>query len=83
MLYCGAYSGTEDFIYVIYNMNFTEQKIALPKLSKDMTWYKVIDTGAVEPFQEKELEEVSKLIEIPQRTIYVLKGKKINQVKES
>ena len=83
MLYCGAYSGTEDFIYVIYNMNFTEQKIALPKLPKDMTWYKVIDTGAMEPFQEKELEEVSKLIEIPQRTIYVLKGKKINQVKES
>lgn len=50
VLYCGAYAqGNEQekdaFLYVIYNMHWTEHPFALPDLPEKQQWYLAVDTG--------------------------------------
>ena len=47
MLFCGLYdkeSGDQPFIYVSFNMNWTPQEMALPKLPDGYSWRLELDT---------------------------------------
>ncbi len=46
MLFCGLYEEKEDspFIYVVFNMNWTAQELALPKLPEGLKWEVLSDT---------------------------------------
>ena len=76
MMYCGAYSSREEFLYVGYNFHPLEQKLALPRLPEGMQWRKVIDTSDEKGFLQNEEPESreSRLLTIPERTIFVLLG---------
>ena len=77
MMYCGTYCGTEEFLYIAYNLHPQEQELALPKLPDNMKWMKVVDTSLEDSFiQEEALEtEKKRTFTVPARTIMVLKGK--------
>lgn len=44
ILFCGLYEKDEPFIYVCFNMNWTNQEIALPKLPEGLKWEILTDT---------------------------------------
>ncbi|WP_024864736.1 alpha-amylase family glycosyl hydrolase [Butyrivibrio sp. FCS014] len=47
LLFCGLYEKEErehDYIYVVYNMHWTPQELALPKLPEGLKWEIYIDT---------------------------------------
>ena len=44
MLFCGLYEKDEPFIYVCFNMSWTNQEIALPKLPEGLKWEILTDT---------------------------------------
>ncbi|MBP3278596.1 MAG: hypothetical protein J6M44_06540 [Butyrivibrio sp.] len=44
ILFCGLYEKDEPFIYVCFNMNWTNQEIALPKLPEGLKWEILADT---------------------------------------
>jgi glycogen operon protein len=44
MLFCGLYEKDEPFVYVSFNMNWTNQELALPKLPEGYKWKIVSDT---------------------------------------
>ncbi|NCB91306.1 MAG: Type II secretory pathway, pullulanase PulA and related glycosidase [Clostridia bacterium] len=86
ILYCGGYAknkedeGTDDFIYVVYNMHWTGHTFALPDLPEGMKWHLAIDSGRKDsetvcpkdtelPISEK------KSLKVAARTILVLLGK--------
>lgn len=58
-LYCGLYEkkvAEEPFIYVFFNMHWTNKEIALPKLPDGYVWELITDTdpGKLEPSVKKE-----------------------------
>jgi glycogen operon protein len=44
ILFCGLYEKEEPFIYACFNMNWTNQEIALPKLPEGLKWQIISDT---------------------------------------
>ncbi len=44
LLFCGLYEKDEPFIYACFNMNWTNQEIALPKLPEGLKWQILTDT---------------------------------------
>ncbi len=44
ILFCGLYEKEEPFIYACFNMNWTNQEIALPKLPEGLKWETLSDT---------------------------------------
>jgi isoamylase len=86
ILYCGGYAhneendGTDDFIYVIYNMYWEKHKFALPDLPEKMKWYLAVDSSRKDEEavgrqgEELLIEEKKSLVAAP-RTILVLIGK--------
>ena len=44
MLFCGLYEKDEPFIYVTFNMHWTSQALALPKLPDGLKWELLKDT---------------------------------------
>ena len=44
LLFCGLYEKDEPFIYVSFNMNWTNQELALPKLPDGYKWKVLSDT---------------------------------------
>ena len=44
ILFCGLYEKDEPFIYACFNMNWTNQEIALPKLPEGLKWQIITDT---------------------------------------
>ena len=64
MLYCGKYDKEDKnspFIYVCYNMHWTNEEIALPKLPEGLRWKMISDTESSarieEPADRKEAVE--------------------------
>lgn len=86
ILYCGPYAENEngtadDFIYIVYNMYWTEKTFALPDLPEGMKWHLAVDSGrkseeAVLPLGEEELVPEKKSLKVKGRTILVLLGKR-------
>ncbi len=69
VLYCGLYAKREDgtsddFIYILYNMNEQAKDFALPRLPKGKKWYLAADSGreskdaVAELGQEESLEQL-------------------------
>lgn len=84
IMYCGMYAKKEngshdDFLYFAYNMNWKEEKFALPTLPKNMMWRLAIDTGDREEryfYREEEpVLEDQKYLKVEPRTIIVVIGK--------
>ena len=85
MLYCGAYARKEDgspddFLYVIYNMHWSDHVFALPDLPEELRWHLAVDSGKKDeeavcaageeiPLKEK------KSLKVGPRRILVLIGK--------
>lgn len=80
MMYYGKYAGTDEYIYVAYNLNPLAQELALPQLPENYDWYKVIDTSLEQSFSEegeqKKMERVRSCV-FPARSIAVLIGRKV------
>lgn len=72
VFYCGAVADDND-CYVAYNMHWLEHSFALPALSKEKKWYKIVSTneGILE---EPLLLENQREAEIPERTIAIFIG---------
>lgn len=72
--YSGAAVGGED-CFVAYNMNWQEHPFALPALSSGKKWYKIASTseGVLE---EPELLDNQRLVEVAERTIMLVIGRK-------
>ena len=49
-MYAGGYAGESGFIYIAYNLYWTEQTFALPLLAEHASWYRVMDTSEPESF---------------------------------
>ncbi len=66
MLFCGLYEEKEDspFIYVVYNMNWTPQELALPKLPEGLKWEILSDTD------ERHLEPVKKAVKDEKESVF-------------
>ena len=67
MLFCGLYSKEDkdkDFIYVAFNMHWTPQELALPKLPDGLMWKMVSDTDSRNLKPEKKVLP-QKLTKIP------------------
>ena len=50
IMYCGEYAKyvkgePEDFFYVVFNAHWEAHNLALPKLPKGKSWYKLLSTG--------------------------------------
>ncbi len=85
VLYCGLYAQkedgtTDDFIYILYNMNEQPKDFALPKLPKGVKWYLVADSRrdakkAILKDGKEELIEDMKYHQADGRSIVVLIGK--------
>ena len=78
-MYCGAYAGEDDFLYVAYNFNWIPQEFALPILPKGMSWSVAMDTSrkiSFIPKEEQEALEDAKAFSVPARTVMVLEGRK-------
>jgi glycogen operon protein len=58
MLFCGLYEKEKDspFIYVVFNMNWTPQELALPKLPEGLKWEVLSDTDTrnLKPLKKSE-----------------------------
>ncbi len=72
--YSGAAVGGDD-CFVAYNMHWQEHPFALPALSSGKKWYKIASTseGVLE---EPELLDNQRLIEVAERTIMLVIGRK-------
>lgn len=82
MMYCGKYAGTDEYIYVAYNLNPLAQELALPNLPEGHDWYKVIDTSLEKSFPAEEDQEKMERVRscvFPARSISVLIGRKVKQ----
>lgn len=80
VMYCGRYAGEDDFFYFACNMHWLPHEFALPSLPKGMSWRTVVDTSKEEETvaleeRAKPLEEQKK-VTVPERTIFVLIGRK-------
>jgi glycogen operon protein len=76
ILYSEYYTG-EETLYVIYNMQVSEQELALPTLPGGQSWQLLADTereNDVFREEEKPLED-QKMIRVAPRTIMVLAGR--------
>ena len=72
--YSGAAVGGDD-CFVAYNMHWQEHPFALPALSSGKKWYKIASTseGVLE---EPELLDNQRLVEVAERTIMLVIGRK-------
>ena len=64
-----------EFIYIGYNFYMGLQVFALPKLPKNMKWYKIMDTGEVQPFLEEPVELTKNNYEAFGQTVSILIGR--------
>lgn len=66
----------KTFLYLAYNMYWTEQEFALPLLPKQMSWFRVMDTSLEQSFLP-EAETVGRVRSfcVPPRTIMILEGR--------
>lgn len=77
ILYCGKYAKInkkeDQFIYIVYNMHWDEHEFAKPRLPKNKSWSKIIDT--FDPNQTKKIENSNKLekekIKVSARSIQI------------
>jgi len=82
IMYCGKYAKKDrmddDFIYVLYNMHWTEHDFALPKLPEGMKWTKQVDTSSVKKSDgiTHEMVEGQIKVTLSPRCIWILKGSK-------
>ena len=84
-MYCGSYAKksdetTDDFIYVLYNMYWSEREMALPDLPEGKKWYLAADSGkkseeAISRPGEETKVTGKKSLKVPGRTILILVGK--------
>lgn len=78
-MYSGSYAGEDDFLYIAYNFNWTQQEFALPQLPKNMDWYRAVDTSQKDSFISQNVQQAmegSRSFCVPPRTIVVLEGRK-------
>lgn len=79
IMYCGLYSPDktkQDFVYIGYNFYSYSEKLALPKLTKKLKWYKVADSSEEKSFLDiEELCEDQHLVEVGPQSICILVGK--------
>jgi glycogen operon protein len=77
LLYCGAYAGEKEDIYVAYNFYSAMSTLALPKLDGGRRWYLAIDSASDrEPvLAEPLLAENQQSISLHPQSICVLTGK--------
>ena len=75
-MYAGGYAGESGFIYIAYNLYWTEQTFALPLLAEHASWYRVMDTSEPESFllQPEALGKI-RSFRVPPRTIMILEGR--------
>lgn len=77
IMYCGAYAGEDEFIYVAYNLHWKEKEFALPNLPEGMRWHVAIDSSCgIYPQGEEPLCASEKMFSVPERTIKVLIGRR-------
>lgn len=77
MMYCGAYAGETEFLYVAYNLHPLAQELAIPTLPAGMRWEVVIDTSTEKGFLDKpQALDGVRTKSFPARSIVVLAGRK-------
>lgn len=83
-LYSASYAGETGYLYIAYNLYWTGQELALPLLSGQQGWYKVMDTSQRQSFLDtpEELGRV-KSFRVPPRTILILEGREHESSKEA
>lgn len=81
IMYCGMDENTNeaDHIYIAYNMHWDSHVFALPSVA-DCKWVPVIDT--LENHVAIDSENGSECIEIPERSVVVLVGKKVQKTEK-
>lgn len=80
ILYCGDYvrmedGTTDDYFYLLINMDWKSQGFAFPKLPRDRKWYPCISTGEDWSCMENPVEK--KQIKVMPRTIQLYIGRKV------
>ena len=77
MMYCGQYAGTEEFLYIAYNMHWMEHDFAIPNIPEEYQWYVAVDTqnGVYEEGAEPAVEH-ARQVSVPARTVMVFVGRK-------
>lgn len=81
MMYCGKYAGTDEFLYIAYNMHWTEREFAIPHIPKDYQWKVAVDTevGVYQETEQPLLVNAKKAVVKP-RTVMVFIGRKKQDV---
>lgn len=82
VMLCGKYAKVkkrrdDDFFYIAYNMHWTEQEFALPKLPSGFKWYILTESEKGEYFPQVHTPSKKQTrIMVPERSIFVLIGKR-------
>ncbi len=81
IMYCGLNEQNKeaDHIYIAYNMHWDSHKFALPSIA-NCEWITAIDT--VENHVVIETEKGSSYIDVPERSVVILTGKKIPKIEK-
>lgn len=77
-MYYGPYAEEEGIIYLAWNFDWQPQKLALPVLPVNASWYKVMDTSEKDSFAAEAAaldDENKKSFTIPPRTVVILEGR--------
>ena len=87
LLFCGLYENTKDspFVYVVFNMNWTAQELALPGLPDGLKWQILSDTDnrALVPERKTEKEKESVFTElIADRSVRIYISTKDKSIKK-
>lgn len=77
MMYCGQYAGSDEFLYIAYNMYGMERQFAIPHIPKEYQWYVAVDTG-IGVYQEEEMPllENARLAVVSPHTVMVFVGRR-------
>jgi len=82
LLYCGKYMNEDEYIYIAYNLHWTDHEFAVPKLPKGYVWNMIADTHVSDDIKNSGAD-ISRLndkdrgaITVKERSIVIMLGRK-------
>jgi len=82
LLYCGKYMQEDEYIYIAYNLHWTDHAFAVPKLPKGYQWTPVADTHVSEDIKNSgaDISHINDkergAITVKERSIVIMLGRK-------
>ena len=73
LLFCGKYAGGQDYIYIVFNMYWEAQKLALPGLPAGLAWELSLCTDKTVEFAVTE----ERSCDVPARSVCIFTSQKV------